>query len=288
MANEDSPNAAPTKRPSRGWYVFSALLLLVSSVVFAMAFVSLWKARGAVSDMPRWVAPSAEGHEVEIDTAGRFYIYYENKGEIDGRAFDTPRRQVWMTYDMPSMTCTVTPISSDDSEGEALLVRLLGQDGREFDKRDSQRDIVTVYDFDGRQGAAVWVVEVSEPGRYRIKTDYVEAVYADPESIVVLPELTREQEREMTSADAFQYEKDQRAAHERLELARLEPVEVVLALGQDPTRGALFAFLGLRGAAGLLAVCFTAASIISLVTLMLRSGHVTQRGEMADVQRGMG
>ena len=60
---------------------------------------------------------------------------------------------------------------------------------------------------------------------------------------------------------------------------------MLFAVGPDPTCGSFFNVIGLKGAATVLAFGFTFAVLTSLVTLMLRSGHVIPRGEIEHVRR---
>ncbi|MGB0768909.1 MAG: hypothetical protein ACPGYV_14505 [Phycisphaeraceae bacterium] len=275
---------APRKRPSRKWYLLSLAMLVGSASVFALAvrdkYITL---KQQLEPMPRFVAPTPdEGFVVTVATPGKQNIYYENLGTLDGRTYDTPRRQVWTTYELPSMTCIVTRVDT----GEAIEVRLPGLDEPETEEKSRiSQDQIIAYDMAGMQGHSAWVFDADEPGDYRIDLRYREAVALQPGDIVIPPELTDEQKQAMLSTEGKAYEASRRRAVEEAALAELDPIDVLFAVGPDPTRGSFFNVIGLKGAATVLAFGFTFAALISLVTLMLRGGHLTPRGEMTRVQR---
>lgn len=287
MTEQIPPNAdltAPRKKPSRGWYLLS-LVLLVGSIA---VFVSALRHKAAylndqIIPMPRFVAPTGDDAVViTVAKPGKQNIYYENLGELDGKAFNTPRRQVWTTYQSPSMTCKVWYIET----GDEIEVRLPGVNDQDKPSRTSEDQIVT-YDLAGRQGHSAWVFDADRAGDYRIEIEYVDAVLLEPGSVEVPPELTKAQKKQMLSADGAAYETDRREAIERAALASLEPVDVLFAVGPDPGSDTYFAVIGLKGAAAVLAFGFTFSVLIALLTLMLRSGSVTPRGELSKVQRGL-
>ena len=265
-------------------YVLAAVLLLGSAAVFAGVLLS--KAalvRERIEPMPRFVGPTGdEGVVITADEPGKQNIFHENKGTLDGRSFDTPRRQVWTNFDAPSMTCVVTRVDT----GEEVEVRLPGV-GETQDKRVVTKDLVYAYDFAGRQAHSAWVFEADKPGDFRVVLKYREAVALEVEDIEIPPELTRADKKRMAQADGEAYEAERRDAVERASLAQLEPIEVLFAVGPDPTRGGFFELFGLKGAATVLAFGFTFSVLIALVTYMLRAGHVTPRGELTDARRGL-
>jgi len=281
VTNQDEP-ITPRRKPSRGWYLLAIVLLLGSCAVFGLTL----REKSVVLNnmllpMPRLVAPTTvQGVLIHIEHAGKQNIFYENRGTFEGKTFDTPRRQVWMTYESPAMTCTVTRADS----GESVEVRLPGV-GEEVKKTEITKDLVFAYNTPTMQGHSAWVFEASEPGDYRIVLRYVDEVHLDPSTIEIPPELTKAQMKEMLSADGTAYEAARRDAIERAALASLEPIDVLFAVGPDPTGGEFFELLGLKGAATVLALGFTASSILALVTLMLRGGHVTPRGKLRDARR---
>ncbi|MEM9414248.1 MAG: hypothetical protein AAGA29_02065 [Planctomycetota bacterium] len=261
------------------------LILLVSAGVFVAAVMDgRSRSWSRIDSMQRFVGPTAGGSVVvELAEPGEYVVYYENLGTFEGRAFDTPRHQVWTTPTMPAMTCKVSPADA----GDALHVRLLGQTGDAPAEFDKDRDVEVIYRRDDRQGAGVWTMQVPEAGRYRIDIAYLDAVALDPASIEVPDPLTRDEQSQTAFADAEQHEADRQLALARKAVASLEPVDVLFAIGRDPTAGGFFQVLGLRGAATVLAFGFTIASLMALVTLMLRTGQVTERGTMENVRRGM-
>lgn len=272
----------PRKRPSRKWYLLSAIIFIVSLSVF---IVTLREKAGYLYDqlapMPRFVGPTGEdGIVVTIDQPGTQNIFYENRGVFDGKSYDTRRRQVWTTYEAPSMICTVTHVQS----GQAIEVRLPGR-GEEEEKSKISEDQIVAYDLSGMQGHSAWVFDADEAGEYRITLTYNDAVYREPGSIEIPPELTKAEKKKMLSEDGIIYEAVRREAVEQASLAELEPIDVLFAVGTDPTRGSFFNVIGLKGAATVLAFGFTFSVLISLVTMMLRGGHVTPRGEIEHVRR---
>jgi len=283
-APHPSPLIPPRRKPNRGWYLLALALLLGSLGVFVYAIASkaaLLQER--IDPMPRFVAPTPEaGTVITIDQPGKQNIFYENRGTLDGRAFDTPRRQVWTTYESPAMTCTVTRVET----GEAVEVRLPGRDDAQSKSKTSKDQILT-YDVGDRQGHSAWVFDAPTPGDYRVELAYVDAVMKQPGEITIPPELSKARKRRMTQADGEAYEAERRAAIERAALAEVEPVDVLFAVGPDPTRGSYFQVIGLRGAAGVLAFGFTFSVLIALVVFMLRNGHVTPRGQLSAVKRGL-
>lgn len=282
MDTETDPNLITRKRPSRGWYFLSAIVLLGSLAVFVLAVRD--KAaylNEQLAPMPRFVGPTgADGVVVTIDHAGKHNIFYENLGELDGKTYDTPRRQVWTTYESPSMTCTITQVET----GQAIEVRLPGQSETEKKSKISE-DQILAYNLSGMQGHSAWVFDAPQPGDYRIVLTYEAAVLLKPGDVVIPPELTKAQKKEMVSGDGAAYEAARREAIERAALAELEPIDALFAVGPDPTRGSFFEVIGLKGAATVLAFGFTFAALTSLVTLMLRGGHVTPRGDIEQVRR---
>lgn len=282
MDRQTPVNPAPRKRPSRVWYLVSAMMLLLSLAVFVLTLRS--KAsylHSQIAPMPRFVGPTSdEGVVITLSQTGKHNIFYENKGTLDGKAFKTPRSQVWTTYQSPSMTCTVTHIET----GKAIAVRLPGQSALEEKSRVSQDQIVT-YDLTGMQGHSVWVFDVEEAGDYRIALSYEDAVYLEPGSVEIPSELTDAEKKEMLSAEGIAHEASRREAVERNFLSQLEPIDVLFAVGPDPTRGSFFNVIGLKGAAAVLAFGFTFSALTALVTLMLRGGHVTPRGKIENVRR---
>ena len=218
MTEQIPPNAdltAPRKKPSRGWYLLS-LVLLVGSIA---VFVSALRHKAAylndqIIPMPRFVAPTGDDAVViTVAKPGKQNIYYENLGELDGKAFNTPRRQVWTTYQSPSMTCKVWYIET----GDVIEVRLPGVNDQDKPSRTSEDQIVT-YDLAGRQGHSAWVFDADRAGDYRIEIEYVDAVLLEPGSVEVPPELTKAQKKQMLSADGAAYETDRREAIERAAL----------------------------------------------------------------------
>lgn len=282
MDNQHTAAEPARKRPSRYWYLLSAVVLLGSLVLFVVVLMSKSQAlRERIEPLPRFVGPTAEtGFVVRVDQPGKQNVFHENLGTLDGRVFDTPRRQVWTTFDAPAMHCEVVFVETD----EPVEVRLPGV-GESTDKREVTKDLVVAYDFNGRQGHSAWVFDADKPGEYRIVLTYDQAVYLEPGDVAIPPELTKAQKREMVSEDGAAYEAARRDAIERAALAELEPVDVLFAVGPDPTLGSFFDVIGLKGAATVLAFGFTFAVLTSLVTLMLRSGHVTPRGEIGHARR---
>jgi hypothetical protein len=280
---EQTETEPPGNKPSRRWYLLAAALLVFSVGVFVGVIVHKTNVmRDRIEPMPRFVAPTGdEGFVYTAEAPGKVNIFYENRGVFEGRSFDTRRRQIWTTFDAPAMTCAVTRVDT----GEAVDVRLPGV-GEVVDKRKPTEDFVFTYDFAGRQGHSAWVFEADEPGDYRIALKYVDAVKREPGSVTVPPELTRAQQKKMTSDEGAAYEAKRRDAVERAALAELEPIDVLFAVGPDPTAGGFFDVIGLKGAATVLAFGFTTSILISLVTFMLRTGNVTPRGELTNVQRG--
>src|SRR5690606_7006136 len=125
--------------------------------------------------------------------------------------------------------------------------------GAVVDKRVVTKDLIYTYDFAGRQGHGAWVFEADQPGDYRVVLQYVDAVRLEPDDVTVPPELTKAQMKTMTSAQGEAYEAKRRDAVERAALAHLEPVDVLFAVGPDPTAGGFFELIGLKGAATILA-----------------------------------
>ena len=269
-------------RPSRVWYLISLMVLVASLGIFALALRDkLAYLHDQLEPMPRFVGPTGPtGVVVSLDQTGKHNIFYENLGSLYGKTYNTPRRQVWTTYEAPAMTCKVTRVET----GEAIEVRLPGLNEMESKSRTSEDQIVA-YDIAGMQGHTAWVFDIDEPGDYRVDITYNEGVFLEPSDIEIPPELTKAEKKEMLEADGTIYEAQRRIAIEKAALAELEPIDVLFAVGPDPTRGSFFQVIGLKGAATLLAFGFTFAALASLVTLMLRGGHVTPRGEMGAVRR---
>ena len=282
-AEEPDPTE-PRRVPSRRWYLLALVLMVGSVAVFAGAVIS--KAAylaDQIEPMPRFAAPTGEtGFVVTIDTPGKQNLFYENRGTLGEQTFDTRRRQVWTTFDTPSMTCIVTHIRT----GDRAEVRLPGV-GETTDKREVTKDLVYTYNFAERQGHSAWVFEADKPGDYQIVLQYKDAVWLEPGDITLPKKLTSAEQKEMLSGAGKAHEEARREAIEQAALAELEPVDVLFAVGPDPTRGGFFALVGLKGAATVLAFGFTFSILITLVTYMLRNGHVTPRGEMSEVKRGI-
>lgn len=282
MDRDEPANPPVRKRPSRAWYLLSAAVLLASVAVFLLTLrAKVVYLQAYLEPMPRFVGPTDEdGVVVTLDEAGKHNIYYENRGDFEGKAYDTPRRQVWTTFESPAMRCTVTRVET----GEPVDVRLPGQDEPEKKSKTSENQIVA-YNVSGMQGHSIWVFEADEPGDYRIKLDYEPAVYLERGDVQIPPELSKAQKKEMLSEDGQAYEADRRDALEQASLALLEPVDVLFAVGPDPTVDSFFNVIGLKGAATVLAFGFTFSVLTALVTLMLRGGHVTPRGDIKAIKR---
>ena len=195
-----------------------------------------------------------EGFVVTIDEPGTQNIFYENRGTLGDQLFDTPRRQVWTTFETPSMTCTVTRVDT----GEAVEVRMPGKED-EPEKSRTSKDLVYTYNFMGRQGHGAWVFDADKPGDYRITLAYKDAIAKPAEDFQIPPELTREDKKQMTQAAGDAYEAERRDLIEQAALASLEPIDVLFAVGPDPTRGGYFNVIGLKGAATILAFGFTSS-----------------------------
>lgn len=281
-SQQDQSHNAPRKQPSRLWYLVSAAVLLGSAGLFVGVLVSKSKAmRGRINPMPRFVGPTDEaGVIVTIDQPDKLNIFYENLGTFNGRTFNTPRHQVWTTFDGPAMYCKVTHVAS----AKTVDVHLPGFD-ESNDKRNITKDLIYAYNLGDRQGHGVWVFNAQTPGDYRIVLTYDDAVLLEPKNITIPPELTKAQKAEMVSGEGATYEAARRDAIERAALAELKPIDVLFAVGPDPTQGSYFNVIGLKGAATVFAFGFTFSALTALVTLMLRSGHVTPRGQLADVRR---
>lgn len=289
----DTTERPPARRlPSRGWYGLALAILLVTAGVFAAVVINgRAGAHRAVDRMPRFVGPTPDtGVVLDLDEPGDYVVYYENLGTLKGaddvadRAFDTHRLQVWTTPTRPSMACTVTR----EDGGETVAVRLLGQTGDRPAEFDVDRDVGVIYDLGDRQGAGIWTFRVAESGRYRFSVAYLPEVYLDAGSVEVPEALTRAEQSQMRFEDVQQHEEQRAQALGRSALAELEPVDVLFAVGPDPTGGSYFNVAGLKGAAALLAFGLTGSTVIALVTLMLRTGSVTERGTMENVRRGVG
>ena len=282
MDRSSPQDQTPRKRPSRTWYLVSAVVMLASLAVFVFTVRAKSSyLHGQIEPMPRFAAPTGEdGTIVSLDARGKHNLFYENRGSLEGKTYDTPRRQIWTTYASPSMTCTVTHVET----GVEIEVRLPGQSDAEA-KSKTSKDQIVAYDLAGMQGHSAWVFDVDQPGDYRIVLTYDEAVYLEPGEIEIPPELTKQQKKEMLSADGEAYEAARRTAIEKALLTELKPVDVLFAVGPDPTVNSFFNVIGLKGAASVLAFGFTFAALTSLVTLMLRGGHVTPRGETQSIKR---
>ena len=282
MDSEPARQHPERKRPSRKWYALSAVVLLGSVSLFVLTLLEKQaRLNEQIAPMPRFVGPTSEaGFVVTLDRPGKHNIFYENLGVHEGKRFNTPRRQIWTTYEAPSMTCSV----SRAEFGEAVEVRLPGQSDTESRSKISEDQIVA-YDLSEMQGHSVWVFDVDRAGDYRIALRYNEAVHLEPGDVVIPPELTKAEKKKMLEEDGRIYEAERREAVERAALAELEPIEVLFAVGPAPTVGSFFEVFGLKGAATVLAFGFTFAVLTSLVTLMLRSGHVTPRGEVEHIRR---
>jgi len=283
MDDPDSPHNPPQrKHPSRVWYLASAVVFLGSLGVFILTLqAKTARFHEQIAPMPRFVGPTGEqGVVVTLGQAGKHNVFYENLGRLNGKVYNTPRRQVWTTYESPSMTCAVTHVET----GQAIDVRLPGQlDAESLSK--TSKDQIVAYDFAQMQGHSAWVFDIDEPGEYRVTLAYDPAVYLEPGDVEIPPELTKQQKKEMRSEDGEAYEAARRETIERAALAQLEPIDVLFAVGPDPTVDSFFNVIGLKGAAAVLAFGFTFAALTSLVTLMLRGGHVTPRGDLQAIKR---
>lgn len=300
-----STGPAARRRPSRKWYLLALAIVLVTAGVFVLTILGARrKSWAAIEAMPRWVAPTPtaesnaaapgstsgepeHGVVIELPAAGDYVVYYESRGLFEGRLYDTPVHQVWTTPTLAAMTCAVAPADG----GAPLTVRLLGQTGDTPGEMDADRDTSVIYRQDvedGRQGTGIWAVSVPAAGRYVVDIAYREPVYLTPEEVEVPPELTRDEQSQMRFEDVERYEQERAEQLAKLALASLEPTDVLFAIGPDPTAGSYFNVAGLKGAATLLAFGLTAGAIIALVTLMLRTGSVTERGTMENVRRGIG
>lgn len=249
--------SAPPKRQSKRAYVLALLILVLSAGVFAGSIMlEDRRLNTAIDGLHRFIGPGVT--ELDLDEAGTLLVFYENRSEHAGQAYDTPRRLVWPFQDTRAMTLRVTEMAT----GEAM------------EARDPER--IVVLDRSGREGKAVWQFTAPSAGRYRVETAWREesplAIYRDPEAF----DSAREAwvQARQAEHDALQLAEGSEAATfdpaavpfpGRL-LREFAPQPVVLSVGPDPVGFAYFQVIGLKGGATVLALGFTASVLIVLLT----------------------
>ncbi|MEM9882884.1 MAG: hypothetical protein AAF800_08200 [Planctomycetota bacterium] len=149
MADTDTLNeaAAPTSKPSRGWYGLAFVLMLVGVAAFTASLqVAQARVDDAMGAMQRFVAPGSAS--LTFDRPGTYLVYYEKIGRFEGEDFDTTR----VFAETPALDVDVRHAQS----GEYLDVDLA-----KYDRGESQM-------FNHGRANSEFVFDVTEPGDYTI------------------------------------------------------------------------------------------------------------------------
>lgn len=285
------------KPPAYLYPVF--VLAIAGSAAFFWNAVRRERARTAdlIGHFQRFVAP---GHGLlendpgnhgaavlEVKEPGEYTVFYESYGvhqefkDDAGEVFDTPTRQLWPVKGRVAMTLEVSRADGAE-QGQKLEVRLAGLEADpEVQKRieDNPRTAtpknrgLVVYRRGncGRDGHAVWLVNIPAPGFYAFDTQYVEGVHKDPAAIAVPPELTKEEKKTIPTYKAEAQVKARQEAQQDVVLAQVKPLPVLLALGKDPLGQRMFDPAGLYGAAGLCAFVTTLSLVGMIMVAAMRS-----------------
>lgn len=283
---------APSRPAWPLWAYLPAPLLMALGLGWFAFMVGTEKRRAAdeINAMQRLVAPgwgdkpdAAAGNQgpAPLDlAAGEYTVFYESFGTYNGTTFDTPPTLVRPAPDLAAMELTVTP----EAGGEPLPVRLAGYETDPDERawvaanqkaaaiRGKNRGLV-IYrrQGTGRDGQAIWMFDVPAPGRYLLRSRYMEGVDADPATIEVPPPPRGSDLRLMTEAQQQEARRPHAEALARHALAELEPKPVLLAVGRDPIGQRFFDPFALRGAATLGAFGLTFGLIWAVVVWMIRN-----------------
>ena len=143
------PSAAPVSHPvpSRRWYGLAAVLLLVGVSAFVASLgIARAEVQERLGEMVRVGMPGTA--EVPLPGAGRYLVYYERTGELDGERFDTEDR-------FPAL-----PKMNVDLYGP-----LIGTSGRRVLIRSSSTEAQM---FNDGHASSEWEFESPGPGTYRL------------------------------------------------------------------------------------------------------------------------
>jgi len=129
--------------PGRKWYVIAGLLFVIGAIVGATLLYS--GISGLRDGLIR--APVPGMTVVDLDETGRWTIFFEHQGEIDGAFYSLP----------PEVP-------------DGFDVSVVGPNGTEVS---AQPGFATFdYTAGGRAGRAIGYLDVTEPGRHTIEASY--------------------------------------------------------------------------------------------------------------------
>lgn len=266
------------RKPSAFLYLVP-LLAAAAAVAFFTHVVSDRKAQinDTIAHYQRFVAPSAgavEGGALRKPAVlelppGPCTVFYESFGAFDGETFDTPTRQLWPVKNRPAMELTVTrDDGADKGQKVAAAVAGLELDGDEQKRIEENPKSATpknrglvVYRRSGcgRDGHGMWLLDIPAAGFYKFETRYVDGAARDPATIVIPPELTKEQSKAkfVNGYEAQAYDESRRQLIEERAVAQVRPYSVLFAVGPDPLGQTLFSPTSLYGEAGICAFVLT-------------------------------
>jgi hypothetical protein len=142
-------------QPGRGMYLLAALILvfgcMLGGVLLYMGWRDLQKLRweppapGDITyDLTQVVVPGE--HDLELDEAGLYTIYYEYNSVVDGVEYATGEQ-------FPGLECTLTGLRGSSIE----LAPFPGSN---------------TYTFDNLEGIAIWTFTIALPGTYTLDCRY--------------------------------------------------------------------------------------------------------------------
>ncbi len=238
------PPTASRSLPTRRGYAIGLTLIVIGGLVFGVTvLVEAKRQAEAVAGFERVVVPGS--HVVTVAQAGEMLVFYENLSTAQGQAFDTFRKLVWPFQSTKAMKLDVVQMATGEALSTGTPLRL------------------TTYDIQGRQGSAVWAFDAPTPGAYRLTASWLEL---EPEiygEAAAFEAALAEHEAAATAPNAA--ERD-----EPFYMPGFRREPVVLAVGPEPLQGTLQNVLGLKGAATIFALSFTAGVLFILLTYVRR------------------
>ena len=152
--------------PSRWWYLIALVVLATGLTFFILTVASVKQhIREEIPKLTRVVVPSSS--TVQLESTGRYTVYYEWISEAGGQQFETMREE-------PAMALSVT-----GPEGEALKVS----------DPETARQYRPESNAAGYAGTTFRQFQVDEPGAYTLSASYEPEAGRKPRIVLALGQL---------------------------------------------------------------------------------------------------